>query len=241
MNEPLYRYLEVAIYAVLNMLPCLVLALYPFRRDFRFSMKGTCILVGFVTCVQIVTGILACFVFRKQAGFLSLLSTATYGLFYFFAVKVHWGKRLFTLLMLSNVANFLVISSKYLERVLFGAIAHEYYRWTHSLCMFIVNLIVMIPLFLYFRKRFPPTMSRHSVETAWRYLWLIPCTFYLVWYYQLYSQGGPSLEVGLKPMTTVFLGVINLGALLIYHLILRLIDEQDKLRDLETKKHQLTL
>lgn len=42
-------------------------------------------------------------------------------------------------------------------------------------------------------------------------------------------------------MTTVFLAAINLGALLIYHLILRLIDEQDKLRELETKNHQLTL
>ena len=180
MNEPLYRYLEVGIYAVLNMLPCLVLALYPFRRDFRLSMKGTCVLVGLVTCVQIATGILACFIIPEQAGLLSLFSTATYGLFYFFAVKSHWGKRMFTLLMLSNIANFLVISSKCLEGLLFGTMAQELYRWTHSLCMVIVDLIVLIPLYFYFKKRFSPTMRRHTVETAWRYLWLIPCTFYLV-------------------------------------------------------------
>ena len=51
----------------------------------------------------------------KGANRHSALSTALYAAFYFLAVKKHFGKTLFTLLMISNLANFAVISAKCIE------------------------------------------------------------------------------------------------------------------------------
>ena len=50
---PLYRMAEVALYALLNFLPFLVLAIYPFRNSLRFSRKSTGFLIGELTVIQL--------------------------------------------------------------------------------------------------------------------------------------------------------------------------------------------
>ena len=42
---PFYRIAEIVIYTVLNFLPFLLLALYPFRRQLRFSGKATAVMI----------------------------------------------------------------------------------------------------------------------------------------------------------------------------------------------------
>ena len=43
---PLYRIIEICVYSLLNFLPFMALALYPFRSRLRFSAKKTvCIIV----------------------------------------------------------------------------------------------------------------------------------------------------------------------------------------------------
>lgn len=42
---PFYRYLEVGTFSMLNLMPFLLLAIYPFRRHLRFSRFTTSILV----------------------------------------------------------------------------------------------------------------------------------------------------------------------------------------------------
>ena len=43
---PVYRMVETAVYSLLNFLPFLVLALYPFRHNLRFSKGITALLKG---------------------------------------------------------------------------------------------------------------------------------------------------------------------------------------------------
>ncbi|MEE0502708.1 hypothetical protein [Ruminococcus sp.] len=100
---PLYRLVEVGIYSLLNFLPLMVLALYPFRHRLRFSKTATVGLVVALSLVQIFLGWQAAF-FSTNAGLLSAVSTLLYAAFYFFAVKVKVGKTGFTLLLLSNNA-----------------------------------------------------------------------------------------------------------------------------------------
>lgn len=50
---PVYRIIEVCIYALLNFLPFMLLALYPFRKNLRFSDVTTAILIVLLTIVQI--------------------------------------------------------------------------------------------------------------------------------------------------------------------------------------------
>ena len=53
---PLYRIAEVAVYSLLNFLPFLVLALYPFRHSLRFSRRVTGLLILLLTCFQLALG-----------------------------------------------------------------------------------------------------------------------------------------------------------------------------------------
>lgn len=242
MMPPVYRLVEVAVYSILNFLPPLFLALYPFRDRLRFRLPGI-FAMGLVLIVfQIASGFQVAFS-EQSTAVISLLGTAVYAIFYFWVVKDHYSKMLFTLLMLSNITNLVVSASKCLEHIIFGQIALEPYRWTFSLCMAACYLTIMIPVFLYFRTWYTKGMAIQTGSKSgfWRFLWAIPATFYLVWFYTYYFSGKTSLEMALRPANTIFLFIINLGAFWIYHLVVRMVITQDHARTLEKQNHQLSI
>lgn len=239
---PVYRFIEIIVYSLLNFLPFLALALYPFRHSLRFSRGVTGILIGLLSVIQVMLGAWVSFVPGNHAAIASALSTALYAAFYFLAVKKHFGKTLFTLLMISNLANFAVISAKCLEGILFPALAVQSYRWSFSLMLFAVEIILSVPIFLYMKSVFTPAVEKEPSGFEWRYLWLIPTTFYIVWYFAIYSVVSRSaLEIALRPKNTLFLFIINVGAILIYYVVTRLILEQNQTLELEEKNHQLSM
>ena len=238
---PLYRLAEVGIYSLLNFLPFMVLALYPFKGRLRFSKAVTFTIVAVLSVVQVFLGWQAAF-FSSNASFLTAVSTMIYAMFYFFAVKVHAGKTLFTLLLLSNNANFIVISSKCLEGQLFPSLAMQSYRWSFSLCMFFIEAVIWIPLFVYIKKVYTPAVESEPSGIEWRYLWLIPATFYLIWYYTIYGNSSKSsIELALEPKNTAALFFINAGAFLVYYIVAKLINEQKKNLSLQEKNHLLAM
>ena len=238
---PLYRILEVALYALLNFLPYLVLAMYTFQDQYRFSKPVTYGLIAAVTVAQMVLGNLAAFS-GSDAGLLSAASTLIYAAFYFVAVKAYFGKTLFTLLILSNLANLVVICSKCLEGLLFGpAIAYQAYRWTNSVCMFIVHLIITVPLWYYFCRYYRKVVENQTNKSVWNYLWLIPATFYLFWYHHIYGSTESSLELALQPSHALFLLTIDLGSFLVYHIVIKMRNAQQRGAELERYNHQLAM
>lgn len=239
---PVYRFIEIVVYSLLNFLPFLALALYPFRHSLRFSKGVTGILIGLLSVIQVLLGVWVSFVPGNHAAIASVLSTALYAAFYFLAVKKHFGKTLFTLLMLSNLANFAVISAKCLEGILFPALAMQSYRWSFSLMLFAVEIILSVPIFLYMKSVFTPAVEKEPSGFEWWYLWLIPTTFYIIWYFAIYSVVSRSaLEIALRPKNTLFLFIINVGAILIYYVVTRLIMEQNTTLELKEKNHQLSM
>lgn len=239
---PLYRMAEVALYALLNFLPFLVLAIYPFRNSLRFSRKSTGFLIGELTVIQLLLGAGAAFLPGENAGKLSIISTTLYGIFYFLAVKKNFGKTLFTLLMISNMANFAVIASKCMEGLFFPDLAIQSYRWSYSLMLFIVEVILAVPIFIYMKKVIAPALEREPSGFEWWYLWLIPATFYILWTYGFYGNiSRTGLQIALRPKNTLFLFMVNIGAVLIYYVVTRLILERYSSLELEEKNHQLTM
>lgn len=241
MTLPLYRIPEIIFYSILNLLPYLSLALYPFRDNLRYSRAAILLQIALITLLQIALGLLAASLPAAEKGIISAFSTFIYFVFYFLAVRAHPGKILFTLLMLSNIANLLTVTSKCMEGLLFPALAAQSYRWSFSVILMAQQLLLLIPLFFYMQRIYTNAIKKDTASSVWRYLWLIPATFYLLWFYHLYNNAQTALEVSLKPANALFLLCINLGAFLIYSLVARLINEYDKNARLEQQNHILTL
>ena len=238
---PLYRIIEIAIYSLLNFTPYIIIALYPFKHKFRFSTPITINLIILVSIIQVFLGIWAAFFSGHYIAIVSLVSTLIYFIFYFSTVKTHLGKTLFTLLMLSNIGNLVVMLSKCIEGMIFPEYAYQSYRWTFSLIMIFVEIIILIPLFFYFKNTYSDIFEKDTAKSTWRFLWLIPATFYVVWYYQLYASTLSSLEIALSTSNSMFLIAINLGAFLIYHTVVKLIREVDKNLQLYEVNHHLMM
>lgn len=238
---PFYRIAEVAFYSMINFLPYLCLALYPFRNRLRFSKVWLFFLIFLLTLIQIGIGLYVSLFPPESAAIISACSTLIYLIFYLGVVQRSFGKSLFTLLMLSNIANFAVVSSKCLEGLLFPELALQQYRWSFSVMQMAVQLIILIPLFFYIKGIYTDVMLIETKISSWKYMWLIPATFYLIWYHHIYSYEQTSLEIALQPKNTIFLLFINLGAFLVYHIVICLINEQHKTAELEEQNHQLTM
>ena len=238
---PAYRVAEVCVYALINFLPFLALALYPFRGALRFSRPVIGGLIALLSLAQMALGLTAAFDDRAPAGLLSAVSTLLYAVFYFLAVKKPAGKTLFTLLMLSNLANLAVVSAKCLEGWLFPALAVQSYRWSFSLLLFLVDCVIGVPLFRYMQRVYTPAVAPEPSGLEWHYLWLIPATFYVTWYYVVYGTGRSGLEMALQPSSALFLLLLNIGAGLVYSVVARLVLEQKKTVDLQEQNHILTL
>ena len=231
---PVYRYLEVVLFSLLNFLPFLVLAIYAFRRHLRFSYAATNIIMVVMCVMQIGLGFVAAFS-SLGSDVLSVISTVIYAGFLFFAIKDNVGRVVFVLLALYNVGNLVAVLAKCLEGLFFGKIALETYRWSLSVCMLVLHLFITFPVGLYVRKYFNSQTPIHA--TCWNYLWVVPATFYLTWYYHLYVSAQDTLVVALDLHNALFLLFINLGAFAVYHISILLLLAQQKASRLAQENH----
>ncbi len=238
MNIPYYRFLEVGLFSLLNLLPFLLVAMYPFRRRLRFSYRVTWILIGGMVVVQQGLGVLAAFS-PVGSETMSIISTLIYAGFFVLAIKDHLGRLTFVLLVFSNLGNLVTVCAKCMEGLIFGDIALESYRWSMSLCMLVMHAVITVPVAFYVRKFFNSSVPIKT--TTWRYLWCMPGTFYAIWFYHLYFTGESALSVALDVRHASFLLIINLGAFLVYHTSILLLLEQKKSHDLAHNNYLLTL
>ncbi len=236
---PFYRYMEVTVYSLLNFLPFMVLAIYPFRQDLRFSPAVTGLGVGINALVH--AGIALLKYHTTYNGLLSLACTACHALFLALFIKNHYGKAVFTILVLTNISNFVVVASKCLEGFLFPTLALQHHRWSNSVTMLAMELVVLIPLAFYFDRVYCKALEKKAPTVLWRYLWLIPLTFYAVWFRNFYFSQEGAMTLALRPRHTLFSLVINGGALLVYTMIVKLIEEQDRNEKLREREYHLTM
>ncbi len=225
---------EVILYGLVNFLPCILLAIYPFRRDLRFAPWVT--VVGILVNAAIHVAVEICKYHTVYNGLLSLLCSVVHGVFMVLWIRGHYGKSMFTLLMMTNLSNFIITTSKCLEGLLFPSLALEFHRWSNSLCMLAVDILVLVPLYFYIKKIYCKAVEPNVSEKIWRWLFLIPLTFYAVWFRNFYFSAEGSLELALRPRYFVYSLVINAGALLTYAIVAQLIIgrvENERLRERE--------
>ncbi len=236
------KYLEVCIYGLLN-LSYLVLAILPFWDRLRFSKKVIYFFIGGLGLVQIFFAMWAgLWVNESYRGLISAAALVIYYVLFAIMVKAHFGKKLFMLIMLSNISSFINIAGKFFESVLFGDVARDKtYAWSYSLCVLVLQIIILIPVGLSIFKLFRGAIENERVRSAWKYLWLIPATFYFVWFFHVYFLHNSPEEFEMHGNLVLFLFVVDLGAYLVYYTAFRFIKEQGKNMMLEENNYHLTM
>ncbi len=229
---------ELALYGLLSLLPYLLLFLTAFRHHLRFSPAVTAVSVGILVLLRMGAGLYAYYDTQRLHPSPDML---VYVLLSLLFVKAHFGKILFTTLMLSNIASFVVVAAKSAEGLLFPDLALELHRWSNCLTMLGVEALVLIPLLFYIKRIYRTALEQEAPASAWRYLWLVPLTFFAVWYRNNYFSAEGFAVLALRPRHTVFSFVVNAGALLIYTMVAELINEHARNEQLREREFQLSM
>ena len=236
---------EGMLYAFLNSFPYMILVLFSFRKRFRFSVGVTMLLLAAATVSQVMLNSFRFFSPQVQNPIFDVIIAAIYVGFIFLAIKERFGKLLFTVLVLMDLGNLVVVTSKCVEGFFFPQEALLRYHFTYSLIMIPV-LAVMLPAvyFLIFRgiTNDSRELERNSPSRLiWRYMWLIPGVFYLIWTQHFYTTGKSALENALDPFSTGYLLLIDMGSVLIYRTVVQLSALYDKNARLQADNHELEL
>lgn len=244
-----YAFWETLLYAFLNSFPYMVLVLFAFRQRWRCSKRITYFLLAAVTIIMTAGNALRMFLDTPGNPLIDVTFSILYIGFIFLAVRAPVGELAFTVLVLMNLGNLAVVASKCLEGLFFPEEAMIGYHWTYPLMMLPV-LCILLPLtyWLIFRIIRLQTAEEDMPERAsdatiymWHFLWLIPGVFYLIWMQHFYTAGQSTLENALDPLNTIYLAVIDLGSILIYRAVLKLVALQEQNQRLQTEKHILSV
>ena len=241
MHEPLLRVLEIVLYALTNSIPYHFCVLYIFRNRLRFSLPITALLLLPGTLLEMAMHLLVIFLPLEQTFTVNLIWSLGYVLTYCLVLKAPLSKINFVLLFILNINNFNIVASKWLENLLFPALAMERFHLSNCLTMLLTELATLVPSFFLMRRHYRPAVQQESNDFLWHYLWLVPATFYFLWHYHVHFSDATSLEIATSTHSLFFLTVVNCGAYLIYYLVLRMVNETAENNALRTHNHHLTL
>ncbi len=110
---------EGMLYAFLNSFPYMILVLFSFRKRFRFSVGVTMLLLAAATVSQVMLNSFRFFSPQVQNPIFDVIIAAIYVGFIFLAIKERFGKLLFTVLVLMDLGNLVVVTSKCVEGFFF--------------------------------------------------------------------------------------------------------------------------
>lgn len=242
MTVTLFHAFEIAVYSILNLLPYALLSLLMFRDSLRFGRLRTALLTTVLCAVQVLIGFCATVWFREHVGIVNIAGYLVYICFFLLSVRASAGSLAFLMFLLANYASFLVTAAKFLEHLVFPVLAAQSYRWSFALALLAVQLVTMPFMAAFIYREIRPALSRLESRRLWRYLWVIPFTFYLTWVYVSYFATDISpAEMALRPTTVVFLLLINLGALVVYYAVAKMVDESAQRLRLEQDNHALAV
>ncbi|MBQ7048813.1 MAG: GHKL domain-containing protein [Clostridia bacterium] len=232
--------IERTLSMLITYLPPIIIALVPFRDTLRFSKAVTALLVS-VLCACIL--FVSFNVYADLNNYILLpLSLVICAAFAVVAIKAHPGKIIFTIIILSNITNCVMVVSTWLERVLFGAeAAIKYMNYTNVISTLVVSVVIISPIYIYFNGIYREGISKNIKSAAWKFLWIIPASFYIMWVHHLEDSGVGLTELAFETGHAVFFLVLNAGAFFAYHTVIRMIDTQAQNLELEQINNQLTI
>ncbi|MCR4839884.1 MAG: GHKL domain-containing protein [Eubacterium sp.] len=241
---------ETVLHAFLNSFPYMVLALYAFRGHWRFSKRITILFLAAAAILQMILVPLNLFSDNADNPLFDILLSVIHVAFFFTVVKDHIGKLIFTVLVLTNLGTLVVVCAKCLEGIFYPDLALLKYHYTYQIftLLMLVTIIPVIYLLIFREFSSPgidPSDSAKGGKSVsgymWSYLWLIPAIFYLIWMYISYSGDLSRTENRMKPVSALFLLIIDAGSVLIYRLIIKMVILHEKNTALLAENHTLSI
>ena len=221
------------LYTFLCTFPYIVLILFSFKGHWRFRKSVTFL----ISALDIITN-MSLFMIRRfllngaTGPFWEILGSVLDVVFIYVAIKDHPGKLAFALIMISNLGTFIITLAKYLESLFFPEQANEWYNFTYHPFIVLVLVVVLPVIYRLVFKDFVSTPSEYDPYTvtitengrrgwnSWRYLWLVPAIFYLMWMQIYYGGDKPSLQSAKDPKNVLYLFLIEAGSVLVYRIII---------------------
>lgn len=232
-----FRTFEIVLFALCNFAPYILLSIYAFSKYFRFSKLTTWLVCSLLMFVQFATRYWSALHGINTSVAMSIIRLAIFMLGYALLFNQRFGKVLFLEMIFANTGNFILIAAVCLERNLLPNIEHQLYCWHTSVVMILLHILTTLPLALAIKRYFIPMLDNHWVGKEWNYYWIVPTVFYIIWQYQINGGTETGLENIQNPYNVVFLFIINIGALVIYYIMLLLDGQLARNLELEEERH----
>ncbi|VYU67648.1 Uncharacterised protein [Eubacterium limosum] len=220
-----------ALFSLIQLLPALFLYRAVFKGNFRFG-TGVNILMAAVLLISSTVTYAAVFTLDTMPDsgnariIISVLFNVTIGLIFLLSVKENFFLNLFVVFIIKNYLDIVVFFSQiFCKPSLFA---------NPPLSAFIQSLIFVftLPFVGFFTvKVIKPTVLETGKMPYWRYLWVVPVCFFLLYRFCIYpgSLNLTSVPAYLLPF------VWFIGTFLTYYVILRLIQENQRAAELQNK------
>lgn len=231
--------MRVSVYVLADFIPMMLLAVIPFQLFMRHKKYVTVISFAVMYCVVVACRILA----------LNNLSFATYStviliLVYLILYRINFiakfTKLLFVLLTLLNYGSFVGILHTYTANRFLADFARDQYSLASSGILFFY-VAISYPFMLYMMvKKIRPLMSVENDNKIWSFLWLVPATSCLSYYYSLFANGG-ILKFSENFRNVLFAVVLNVGSLFVTYIVTNLVKESNDSMLLKTENYKLNL
>lgn len=230
--------LDICVYELVDIIPNLILALLPFKNCFRFSKKK--LILCIITLYTFLT--LSRFLavnYPPVAATLTVLWIVLYLGFYIITIKSQVSKLLFVLLNILNYTSFIVIIFSHFAHYRFTSIANHPYSLTASATLAFMYMI-SYPVIYKMMQKMQILITFPENNRYWKFLWMIPATFCLSYYYNLYANGGIIL-FSANINNVLFAIFFNFGALFTTYLIIYFLQEINANLELKSENYQLSM
>lgn len=234
----LSKIFEVGIYELVDLIPNLILALVPFKGSLRFSKNILIFLILILYSALSLSRILAQSS-PSAAAALTVLWIILYLAFYIVSVKAQIFKLLFVLLTILNYTSFIVIIFSHCAYYRFPRISAYPYS-LHSTAILALCYVASYPVVYKMMHKMQALIRFPENNGYWKFLWMLPATFCLSYYYNLYANGG-IIAFSAYLGNVLFAVFFNFGALFATWLIMHLLQESNTNLELKTENYQLSM
>lgn len=230
---------NIFLYEFVDLIPRIVLAYIPFRNYLRLSVRKT-ILLTIVLYLFVCASRFVALDNHQTAAIMTNVWIFAYLGFYVICIRSEIAKLLFVLMIILNYSSFTMIISYYLTyHVSDFQILHAYSPITT-----LISLLIIVPTYplavVMMNKKIKPLIEFSGQRRLWKYLWLVPATFCLSYYYSIYSGGGIVAFSDLLS-NVLFAAGYNACAFFVTYLIAQLVEESNAKLLLKTENYHLSL